>query len=116
MAGYPMRGNNILGLVREVDDKGMAEEKFKTDKNQKPFTTLGYANGRGYREGKRPDLTQEQATNPDYKQEAAIPLNDETHGGEDVAIFASGAGSYMIYGVMEQNWIFYVMKEALRLK
>ncbi len=61
-------------------------------------------------------MTQEMVLNPDYKQEAAIPLNDETHGGEDVAIFATGAGSYLIRGVMEENWTFYVMKEALRLK
>lgn len=116
MGGYPIRGNNILGLTQEVDAKGMLEEKPRTDKNGKPFTTLGYANGKGYRGGTRPDLTEEQVTNPDYKQEAAVPLNDETHGGEDVAIFANGAGAYLVQGVMEQNWIFYVMKDALRLK
>ncbi|MGI8641666.1 MAG: alkaline phosphatase [Pyrinomonadaceae bacterium] len=116
MGGYPIRGNNILGLTQEVDGKGMLEEKPSTDKNGKPYTTLGYANGKGYRNGTRPNLTEEQVTNPDYKQEAAVPLNDETHGGEDVAIFANGAGSYLIHGVMEQNWIFYVMKEALKFK
>ena len=116
MAGYPARGNNILGLVREVDDNGIAEEKAKTDKNGKPFTTLGYGNGRGYRGGERPTLTEEQVTNPDYKQEAAVPLNDETHGGEDVGIFATGASAYLIHGVMEENWIFYAMQEAFRFK
>ncbi len=117
MAGYPMRGNNILGLVREVDDKGLAEETAKGDKNRQPFTTLGYANGRGVRGGAtRPDLTQEQVTNPDYKQEATVPLADETHGGEDVAVFADGAGAYLVHGSMEENWIFFVMKEAMRLK
>lgn len=116
MGGYPIRGNNILGLVREVGKGGLLEEKEKTDKNRQPFTTLGYLNGKGYTGSPRKDLTQEAVTNPDYKQEAAIPLNDETHGGEDVAIFATGAGSYLIRGVMEENWTFYVMKEALRLK
>ncbi len=116
LGGYPIRGNNILGLTQEVDGKGMLEEKPRTDKNGKPYTTLGYANGKGYRGGTRPDLTAEEVTNPDYKQEASVPLNDETHGGEDVAIFANGAGAYLIRGVMEENWIFYVMKDALRLK
>jgi alkaline phosphatase len=116
MAGYPARGNNILGLVREIDDNGIAEEKNKADKNGKPFTTLGYGNGKGYRGGERPVLTEEQVTNPDYKQEAAVPLTDETHGGEDVGIFANGANSYLIHGVMEENWIFYAMREAMRLK
>ena len=114
MAGYPIRGNNILGLVREVDAQGLAEEKFANDKNKQPFTTLGYANGGGYRGGSRPNLTQESVLNPNYKQEATVPLSSETHGGEDVAIFAHGAGSHLVQGVMEQNWIFYVVKEAMK--
>lgn len=117
MAGYPARGNNILGLVREIDDNGIAEEKNRADKNGKPFTTLGYGNGKGWRGGaERPVLTEEQVTNPDYKQEAAVPLSDETHGGEDVGIYATGAGAYLFGGVMEQNWIFYAMQDAMQLK
>ncbi len=116
MAGYPIRGNNILGLVREVGRGGLLEEKPAGDRNSKPFTTLGYANGKGYIGGTRPNLTQQSVTNPDYKQEATVPLLAETHGGEDVAIYATGAGSHLIHGVMEENWIFYAMKEALQLK
>ena len=116
MAGYPIRGNNILGLVREVGRGGLLEEKPVGDKDKKPYTTLGYANGKGYRGGNRPELSQEEVVNPDYKQEATVPLAGETHGGEDVAIFATGAGSYLVQGVMEENWIFYVMREALQLK
>lgn len=116
MGGYPIRGNNILGLTQEVDNKGMLEEKPRTDRNGKPYTTLNYANGTGYRGGERPTLTQEQVTNPNYKQEATIPLLSETHGGEDVAIFATGVNAHLIRGSMEQNWIFYVMADALRLR
>jgi len=136
--GYPIRGNNILGLVREVDDAGMPEADYKRDKLGLPFTTLGYANGRGY-EGasneqpagpkrccteprtfspllqSRYDLTKVNTTDPDYLQEAGIPLIAETHGGEDVAIFAAGVNAHLIHGSMEQNWIFYVMADALRL-
>ncbi|MEZ5425941.1 MAG: alkaline phosphatase [Pyrinomonadaceae bacterium] len=116
ISGYPARGNNILGLVREVGPNGKPNETPALDKNKKPYTTLGYANGTGSRDGERPELTQEQVTKPDYKQEALIPLSSETHGGEDVGIFANGVNSWMVHGVMEENWIFYVMKEALRLK
>lgn len=103
-----------------------------------PFTTLSYANGRGYTgssnvgdEGPkfwpaaptrfqgikngRPDLTKIDVTNPDYDQEAMVPLADETHGGEDVAIFAEGVDAHLIRGSMEENWIFFVMADALRL-
>lgn len=115
IAGYPARGNNILGLVREVSEDGKIQKEPATDINKKPFTTLSYANGTGYVAGERPNLTQEQVTSPDYKQEATVPKTAETHGGEDVAIFAEGANSWMFHGVMEQNWIFYVMQDALQL-
>jgi alkaline phosphatase len=116
IAGYPARGNNILGLVREVGDDGKVKEEPATDTNKKPYTTLGYANGTGYVPGERPELTQEQVTSSEYKQETIVPKTSETHAGEDVAIFAEGVNSWMFHGVMEQNWIFYVMQDALRLK
>ncbi len=140
MLGYPVRGNNILGLVREVDNDGNPEPNYKKDALGMPYTTLNYTNGRGYfgetdllPEGPklccsepkfikpikngRFDLTNVDTTNPDYLQEAMIPLRGgETHGGEDVAIFATGANAYIIRGSMEENWIFYVMADAFRFK
>lgn len=113
--GYPARGNNILGLIHEIDEKGNYDEEPKVDTANKPMTTLGYANGTGARGPERPNLTQEQVTAPDYKQEANIPLSAETHGGEDVAIYATGVNAHLIRGSMEENWIFYVMADALRL-
>ena len=93
----------------------MFETEPRLDTNKKPFTTLGYANGTGARGAQRPDLTHDQVTAPDYKQEANIPLAGETHGGEDVAIFAAGVNAHLIRGSMEENWIFYVMADALGL-
>ncbi len=139
MMGYPVRGNNILGLIREVDDYGNAEQFYKKDSLGLPMTTLNYTNGRGFigannlfPEGPklccneprtfqpvkngRPDLTLVDTTGPDYLQEAMIPLRSETHGGEDVAIFATGVNAYIIRGSMEENWIFYVMADAFRFK
>jgi alkaline phosphatase len=54
-------------------------------------------------------------TAPDYLQEATIPLGSETHGGEDVAIYADGPGAHLFHGVQEQNYIFHVMLDALGL-
>ena len=114
--GYPIRGNNILGLVREVDGDGNLEKDYSLDRNKKPFTTLGYANGTGARaDDERPRLNDTAVLEPDYKQEANIPLSAETHGGEDVAIFATGVNAHLIRGSMEENWIFYVMADAMRL-
>lgn len=113
--GYPARGNNILGLTRGVGTLGELDKEDSVDSNKKPYTTLGYANGPGARKGDRPALTNEQVMDPDYKQESNIPFTSETHGGEDVAIFAIGPNAHLIRGSMEQNWIFYVMADALKL-
>jgi alkaline phosphatase len=113
--GYPIRGNNILGLVREVDGNGEPEPAYRLDRDRKPFTTLGYANGPGAPTGERPVLDWQAVLAPDYKQEAHIPMTAETHGGEDVAIFATGVNAHLIRGSMEQNWIFYVMADAMRV-
>ncbi len=48
MAGYPTRGNDILGLARGNDDHGAPELTPLRDMLGLPFTTLSYANGPGY--------------------------------------------------------------------
>jgi alkaline phosphatase len=117
IAGYPHRGNDILGVTKEVPNvDGNAPVPTK-DKLGLPYTTLGYQNGPGWRDAiatgqKRPNLNAVDTTALDYLQEAAVPLSSETHAGEDVAIFASGPNAYLVRGVMEQNWIYHVMKEA----
>jgi alkaline phosphatase len=139
MQGYAMRGNNILGLVRGVDTHGRLDLDYKKDLLGLPLTTLGYTSGPGYAgasndqpEGPkkcckvpktfkgitagRPDLSNVDTTDPDYLQEAIVPLVEEEHGGEDVAIFATGVNAYLVRGSMEENWIFYVMADTLGFK
>ncbi len=117
MAGYPHRGNDILGIVRDVPDVDGAPVAPSRDLLGLPFTTLGYQNGPGWRDAAkagraRPDLSTEDTHGPDFRQEATIPLPSETHGGEDVAIYATGPGAALVHGVMEQHWIFHVMQDA----
>lgn len=60
------------------------------------YTTLTYANGPGYnyyiKDGHilRPDPKHLDTSAFSYKQQAAINKNIESHGGEDVGIYASG--------------------------
>ncbi len=138
IAGYPTRGNDILGKVVPNDGRGNPAHEYARDLLGLPYTTLGYANGRGYTgpsedqpEGPkryyhggtgysgitkgRPDLTAVNTSDPDYMQETTVPLTGESHGGEDVAIYAVGPGAHLFHGVQEQNVIFHVMVEALRL-
>ena len=126
--GYPQRGNPILGKVQE-DGEGPALDALGL-----PYTTLSYANGPGYpgasatqpegpkrhyHAGKgvqaaagRPDLSAVDTTHPDYMQEAMVPLGSETHGGEDVGIWARGPGSDAFRGTLEQNVIYHVIVQA----
>jgi len=116
ISGYPQRGNPILGLVKTPDKAGRLIGRLAKDEQGKPYTTLSYANGPGYVNGdKRPDLSHVDTNAPDYRQAATIPLMSETHSGEDVVIYATGAGSQTVHGTIEQNVIYHIMKHALKL-
>ena len=102
IAGYPKRNNPILGIAGEADDK-------------KPYTTLGYMNGPGARvDEPRADLTNVDTQDPDFLQQALVPLGEsETHAGDDVAILAQGPWAHLFQGIVEQNMIYHVMAKAM---
>ncbi|KTF94850.1 hypothetical protein cypCar_00039429 [Cyprinus carpio] len=79
-----------------------------------PYTTLMYGNGPGHKitNNKRPDIRNVDTTDKDYVQQAAVPLDSETHGGEDVALFARGPMAHLFQGVYEQNYIAHAMAFA----
>jgi alkaline phosphatase len=112
IAGYPKRGNDILGLV--VPPKGTGEDGGDGTSpllaaDGKPYTTLGYANGPGAVSGERP-LPQTGVT---ARQQSLVPTGAETHGGEDVALFAAGPGATRARGVIEQNLLYTIIRKAL---
>ncbi len=116
MSGYPQRGNPILGLVvpppggGDGDHAGAEEVGAPTLAGDgKPYTTLSYANGPGAVKGERP-MPQ---TGIDARQQSLVPLISETHGGEDVALFATGPGAAGARGVIEQNVIHAIITKAL---
>ncbi len=136
MAGYPTRGNDILGKVVTNDSKGEPESGPVRDALGLPYTTLGYHNGPGFFRSSlkseeerqhtfetgvdkrvvgrgRPDLTNVDTADPDFLQEAAVALRVETHSGEDVPAYAGGPGAHLVHGVQEQSYLYYVMTEAL---
>jgi alkaline phosphatase len=123
IAGYPKRGNPILGKVVNV-----GSDEAATAADGTPYTTLGYTNGLGFRnlgdetnsdatylngpDTGRKDITDVDTTTPGYHQEALIPLGSETHSGEDVGIYAKGPGAFLVNGTNEQSVIFHVMDFA----
>jgi alkaline phosphatase len=129
MAGYPTRGNPILGKVVGNDSSGNPESSATLAEDGLPYTTLGYTNGRGFyqlagqhsadaiynqpvKTRRRADLSNVATSDAGFHSESHVPLAAETHGGEDVAIYATGPGAALINGVMEQHAIFHVMKKA----
>lgn len=116
MAGYPKRGNPILGLARGWDESGEPKEEPILAEDGKPYTTLGYQNGPGAVKGERPTLTDEIVRDPNFMQQALVPTRSESHAGEDVALFANGPWAHLVGGVLEQNVIYHIMDHALGLQ
>ena len=126
IAGYPKRGNPILGKVVGI---GQTEPSLAAD--GMPYTTVGYTNGLGFRDlgtetdadagygvpaaNGRQDLANVDTQSPGFHQEALIPLGSETHAGEDVGVYAQGPGAHLVTGTNEQNLIFHVMDYAADL-
>ncbi|MDH3646871.1 MAG: alkaline phosphatase [Gammaproteobacteria bacterium] len=136
IAGYPTRGNPILGKVISLNEDGSPANVYALDAAGLPYTTLVYGNGPGHvgasdsqttgpkvyphqvgayekTPASRTDLTNVDTQQPDYMQESAVPTGSETHSGTDVPIYADGPGASLLHGVHEQNYIFHVMAYAL---
>jgi alkaline phosphatase len=112
IAGYPERGNPILGFVARSDS---GTREYTNAADGKPYTTLGYHNGPNATGDERATHTEEDVLDIDYLQETAIKMGSETHGGEDVALFATGPWSHLVNGVVEQNEIFHIIDHAMGL-
>ncbi|XP_005176705.2 membrane-bound alkaline phosphatase [Musca domestica] len=100
--GYPYRRQNIFDFA-----PSLAADKL-------PYTILSYANGPGYsktfssKTGRR-DLRQYDNQDAEYRFMATVPMGSETHGAEDVGVFASGPMAHYFSGNYEQSNIPAVM-------
>lgn len=128
IAGYPTRGNPILGKVVTNNGSGEPESTPTLASDNMPYTTLGYTNGLGFADlgnetdadavyggapnAGRKDLTAVDTEASGYHQEALVPLGSETHAGEDVGVWARGPGAHLLTGTNEQSLIFHVMAHA----
>ena len=134
-AGYPARGNKILDKVKGGSGESINPTQLALDSTGLPYTTLGYGNGPGYAgasstqpEGSkraphfasgfqqategRPNLMDIDTLDPNYMQEAMVPTGSETHGGDDVGIWAWGTGSSAVRGNVEQNTIYHFLLQS----
>ncbi|GAB0093480.1 Alkaline phosphatase [Sergentomyia squamirostris] len=109
-AGYPSRGADILGVAQNSNIDRM------------PFTTLSYANGGGYFNtynelgDTRINITGlYDLSDPEFKFFATVPLNTESHGGDDVGVYASGPWAHLFVGQYEQNILPFAMAYAAQI-
>ena len=111
IAGYPERGNPILGVVSApIGTPTLAMDG-------KAYTTLGYANGPGaVNAAERPDPSKQDTEALNYRQQSLISMFAETHGGDDVVARAAGPKAHLFKGTIEQNTIFHIMRAALGFK
>lgn len=105
VGGYPERGNGILDIGDFSREDGL------------PLLTLGYANGMGYFDhyeatGGRKNPDDMKTREPYFMFPASVPLDYETHGGDDVGVYAIGPWSHLFVGNYEQSFIFHAMMYA----
>ncbi|XP_034835001.1 membrane-bound alkaline phosphatase-like [Maniola hyperantus] len=93
--GYSPRGADVLGPSNNRDADGV------------PYMTLSYINGPGHRrevDGRRVDVTQEEDfRGVEWRSHVEVPLGSETHGADDVAVFAWGRHHDAFSGLYEQS-------------
>src|SRR5690606_17725169 len=145
IAGYAKRGNPILGISVGVDGEPIlaadgkpyttisfangpggidiskllaeldaAKTPTEADAAQAPGETETSTDTSNVPEG-RPTITMEQAMAPDFIQQALVPLSSETHGGEDLGIYAIGPWAHLFQGTVEENYTFHVMDFASKI-
>ena len=100
----------VLGLVNNYVNG--SESK---DISGNSYTILGFGNGPNRPDARAP-LTAADMENPNYLQEAVIPLQVETHGGGDVFLGAKGLGADNFRGTLTNTDVFGLVKTAIDLK
>lgn len=108
--GYPDRGSDIFGMaeVSGADNLG--------------FSTLSYANGPGFVNmygsvyGERADISNQNLGAFNFRYYGHYELGSETHGMDDVGIYATGPQSHLFAGAYEQNALPFLMAAAAQIR
>ncbi|XP_026477992.1 LOW QUALITY PROTEIN: alkaline phosphatase, tissue-nonspecific isozyme-like [Ctenocephalides felis] len=105
--GYPKRGNHIL----DVGSKSRFDDK--------PYTTLTYATGGPGSSQLEPtgrrDPSQDNTRDPMYQQQALVETDENTHGGNDVLVYAKGPFAHLFHSVHEQSYVAHAIGYATKI-
>jgi len=105
VAGYLNGAGSVLVEEMPQDDSTSAPADIDTGEASADAGAAVYSGDRSAIEGA-------DVTDLDYLQQALIPMESETHSGEDVAVYAKGPYAHLFDGTIEQNVIFHVMYRA----
>lgn len=110
ISGYPPRGSSIVGIAEKSEADGV------------PYTTLSYGNGaHGYHYSAingtvvREDPSTVNTSSWDYHQQVAVLNDKNSHGGNDVLLYATGPYAHLFHHMHEQTYVNTVMKFAAKL-
>merc|ERR1719397_489762 len=114
IGGYTGRFHDISGVV--TDPNGYENDAADGES----LSILSYGNGPGFKKLNtsgagdwtnidRFPLGRDEAADYSYLQPSGQPIKSETHGGDDVGIWAVGPMSHLFHGVHEQSYIAHVM-------
>ncbi|XP_068155821.1 membrane-bound alkaline phosphatase [Drosophila tropicalis] len=104
--GYGKRGQDVLAAAPNKAADG------------KPYMVLNYANGPGYSlnfnsdEKERNDPTTVLTGSKHDRYPSGVPMGNDSHGGDDVPVFALGPWAHLFTGIYEQNTIPHIMAYA----
>lgn len=107
LSGYSSRNKDVFSTTGDIAEDGL------------PYLSLSYANGKGYKHyfdtkrNERVHPDEVDRSDPGAYYPSTVPMGTETHGGEDVGVFASGPWSHLFTGVYNQNTIPHMMAYAM---
>ncbi|XP_017057031.1 membrane-bound alkaline phosphatase [Drosophila ficusphila] len=105
-AGYSYRGSDIFGKAPVTGQDGQ------------PYMVLSYANGPSFENfydgatKERKDPTTVVTGKHDDEFPSGVPIDMDSHGGDDVPVYALGPWSHLFTGVYEQSTIPHLMAYA----
>jgi len=106
IGAYGLRGSNILGF-------GSLQQFNVSDIDKSPVNIIAYGNGPNFASSRNATyLYSLDMNSTKYLSPTALPMVLETHGGEDVPIYAQGPWSHLFIGTMEQHTIAHKMAYA----
>jgi alkaline phosphatase len=106
IGAYSSRGSNILGFSTLENDN-------VSDVDHLPINIIAYGNGPNFRSSRNATYFLTIDTNSTtYLSPTALPMKSESHGAEDVPVYAQGPWSHLFIGTMEQHTIAHKMAYA----